>query len=218
MKGIINMQFKYPNKINEIIKDLDYKVDDIGRSNDYVITFEKKYVLKISKNIDLLKREYEINEYLNNKIPCTKNILFIIEEEYAYYLRTYLDGYSLIDTKYISNPELLIEALCKTVNVLNSLEKFEKCKYLAIDSIGDSFIHGDLCLPNIYFDEDNNFIGFIDLGSGGLGDPWYDYAWMLWSLEYNMKSDEYNKVLLDQIGNEFDEGKYNEYIIEEYRR
>ncbi len=212
------MQFKYPNEIYELVKYLDYKVDNVGRSNDCVITFEKKYVLKISKNITLLKREYEINEYLNNKIPCTKNILFIIEEEYAYHLRTYLDGYSLIDNKYISNPQLLIEALCKTVNVLNSLEMFEKCKYLAIESIGDSFIHGDLCLPNIYFDEDNNFIGFIDLGSAGLGDKWYDYAWMLWSLEYNLKSDKYNKVLLERIGIEFDESKYNEYIPLEYRR
>lgn len=211
------MQFKYPNEINKLIKDLDYKVDNVGRSNDCVITFENKYVLKISRNINLLKREYEINEYLNNKIPCTKNILFIIEEEYAYYLRTYLDGYSLIDNKYISNPQLLIEALCKTVNVLKSLEKFEKCKYSAIESIGDSFIHGDLCLPNIYFDEDNNFIGFIDLGSAGIGDKWYDYAWMLWSLEYNLKSDKYNKVLLDRIGIEFDEGKYNEYVPLENR-
>ena len=36
------MKVQYPNEINELIKDLDYKVDNVGRSNDCVITFEKK--------------------------------------------------------------------------------------------------------------------------------------------------------------------------------
>ena len=30
--------------------------------------------------------------------------------------------------------------------------------------MGQDFIHGDLCLPNIYVDDNNQFLGFIDLG------------------------------------------------------
>ena len=49
------------------------------------------------------------------------------------------------------------------------------------------------------------------------GDKWYDYSWLLWSLNYNLKTDEYNRVLLDKLGIEFEENKYNEYIPKEYR-
>lgn len=209
------MNIKYPKKIQEIIKDLNYNIDSIGRSNDLVITYEQKYVLKISNNINLLKREYDINELLFEKIPSSKNILFIIEEDTAYYLRTYLDGFSLIDKRYITNPNMLIDALVKTVNILRSLDKYDFSKYLSSESSGNSFIHGDLCLPNIYFDENNNFVGFIDLGDAGLGDEWYDYAWMLWSLEYNLKTDKYNEILLNKLNIKYDEAKYNLYIPKE---
>ena len=211
------MYLKLPNEIKEIIKDLNYKIDNIGRSEDKVIIIENKYVLKISKNIEYLKREYDINEWLKDKIPCTSNVLFIVEDGYAYYLRTCLNGYSLIHEKYITNPDLLIDALCKTVKILRSLDKFN-CEYLSNESIGKSFIHGDLCLPNIYFDDNNNFIGFIDLGGAGLGDPWFDYCWMLWSLEYNLKIDKYNKILLNQLNIEYSKVKYDEYIPAEYRK
>ena len=211
------MKLKFPNKINEIIKDLNYKIDDVGRSEDKVIIIENKYVLKISKNIDILKREYDINEWLKDKIPCYTNILFVIEDGYAYYLRTCLNGYSLIHEKYLTNPDLLIDALCKTINILRSLDKYD-CKYLSNESIGDSFTHCDLCLPNIYFDENNNFIGFIDLGGAGLGDPWFDYAWMLWSLEYNLKTDKYHDILLNKLNIKFDNNKYEKYIPLEYRK
>lgn len=211
------MQIRFPEEINKIIEGLNYKIDDIGRSEDKVIIIENKYVLKISKNIDNLKREYDINEWLKDKIPCTSNVLFIVENDYAYYLRTCLNGVSLIDERFISNPDLLIESLCKTVNVLRNLDKY-KCQYLSNESIGDSFVHGDLCLPNIYFDEINNFIGFIDLGGAGLGDCWCDYSWMLWSLEYNLKTDKYNDVLLNKLGIEFDNIKYEKYIPLEYRK
>lgn len=210
------MNFKFPNEINKITNGLEYQIDDIGRSDDKVIIIENKYVLKISKDIDILKREYDINEWLKNKIPCSSNVLFIIEEGFAYYLRTCLNGYSLIDDKYLTNPDLLVDALYETVNILRSLDKYD-CKYLSNESIGNSFTHGDLCLPNIYFDENNNFIGFIDLGNAGRGDMWSDYSWMLWNLEYNLKTDKYNDILLNKLRIKFDNEKYEKYIPYEYR-
>ena len=211
------MKLEFPSKINEIINGLKYQIDDIGRSEDKVIIIENKFVLKISKNIDILKREYDINEWLKDKISCCSNVLFVVEDGYAYYLRTCLNGYSLIDENFISNPDLLVEALCKTVKILRSLDKYN-CEYLSNESIGNSFIHGDLCLPNIYFDENNNFIGFIDLGNAGKGDMWSDYSWMLWSLEYNLKTDKYNDILLDKLNIKFDKEKYEKYIPSEYRK
>ena len=81
--------------------------------------------------------------------------------------------------------------------------------YKSNDSIGNDFTHGDLCLPNIYFDEDNEFLGFIDLSGAGFGDKWLDYAWMLWSLEYNLGTKEYHNILLEKLNIKFNEEKYN---------
>ena len=75
----------------------------------------------------------------------------------------------------------------------------------------DTLIHGDFCLPNILV-KDNKITGFIDLGDSGIGDPWFDYAWCIWSLEYNLKTNKYTQVLLDKLGIEFDREKYLKYI------
>ena len=79
-------------------------------------------------------------------------------------------------------------------------------------------MHGDLCLPNIYVDDNNNFTGFIDLNNSVVGDKWYDYSWLLWSLEYNLKTKKYNKVLLDRLRLTYNQEKYEKYIPEEYRK
>ncbi|MCI8412077.1 MAG: hypothetical protein HFJ40_06605 [Clostridia bacterium] len=72
-------------------------------------------------------------------------------------------------------------------------------------------------MPNIFVNKDNEFVGFIDLDNSGFGDKWYDYSWLLWSLEYNLKSNKYNKILLNKLKLEFDKEKYNMYIPKDYR-
>ncbi len=60
-------------------------------------------------------------------------------------------------------------------------------------------IHGDYCLPNlILHDFKNN--GYIDVGYGGVGDRHYDIFWGLWSLQYNLKSDDYAKRFVQAYG------------------
>ncbi|MDO4974359.1 MAG: aminoglycoside 3'-phosphotransferase [Eubacteriales bacterium] len=46
------------------------------------------------------------------------------------------------------------------------------------------FTHGDCCLPNIFLTESGG-IGFVDLGSAGLGDRWRDIALCHRSLRHN---------------------------------
>ena len=147
------MMLDLPIKIKEIVKNLSYNIDDIGRSSDQVIIFEDKYVLKISNDVKRLKKEYDVNAFLYNKIKSSKNVLFIIEDNTAYYLRTSLNGYSLIHDRYIKNPSLLIEALVKTVHILRSLDKYSECPFLSVESVGNCFTHGDLyisMLPSIH--------------------------------------------------------------------
>ncbi|MCU6794259.1 hypothetical protein OB236_19310 [Paenibacillus sp. WQ 127069] len=48
--------------------------------------------------------------------------------------------------------------------------------------------------------------GYIDVGYGGIGDRHYDIFWGLWSLQFNLKSNDhakrfikaYGKLLVDQ--------------------
>jgi len=47
------------------------------------------------------------------------------------------------------------------------------------------FSHGDLCLPNIFFDG-GHVSGFIDLGDAGVADKWRDLALCYRSLKHNM--------------------------------
>ena len=207
----------FPDKIENIVKGIKYSKDNIGRSEDEVYIFESKYVLKISNNKDRLKDEKERIDFLNScNIPCSKSICYVEENDKCYYLRTCINGRSLIDKKIKENPELLIDILVEVINILRSIDKYD-CPFKSKDNVGTDFVHGDLCLPNIYVDENNKFVGFIDLDNSGRGDRWYDYSWLLWSLKYNLKTDKYNKVLLDRLGLKFDIDKYNEYIPEEKR-
>lgn len=207
----------FPYEITAITSNLPYTADNIGRSEDTVYIFEKTYVLKVSKDGEMLTRERERFDFLSdNGIPGPRSICFVNESDKYFYLRTYLNGESLIAPRFINNPELLVEALASTVAVLRSLDGIP-CPFLSSDNEGNDFVHGDLCLPNIYANPDGSFAGFIDLGNAGLGDSRYDYAWMLWSLEYNLGTDKYNGTLLEKIGVEFDREWFERYIPEEYR-
>lgn len=208
----------FPRKIEEIVKNLKYTVDNIGRSEDKVYVFEDKYILKISEDKKRLVDEKERIDFLSRcNIPCSQSICYLEEKNKCYYLRTYIKGYSLIDSKFIDNPDLLVDVLVNIIKILRSLDYY-KCPFKSKDNIGNDFVHGDLCLPNIYVDDNNNFAGFIDLDNSGLGDKWYDYSWLLWSLEYNLKTKKYNKSLLDKLQLAFNKEKYEKYIPKEYQR
>lgn len=206
----------FPEVINEYVKDLNYSIDTIGRSEDDVYIFEDKYILKVSIDKKRLLREKERIDYLNcNNVPGSKSICYIEENNKGYYLRTYINGDSLINVRFINNPDLLVDVLVKVIKVLRDLDSV-KCPFKSTDNVGNDFIHGDLCLPNILVNKDNEFVGFIDLDNAGLGDKWYDYSWLLWSLEYNLKSNKYNKILLNKLKLVFNKEKYDVYIPEEY--
>ena len=208
----------FPEVINEYVKNLTYSIDTVGQSEDVVYVFEDKYILKISADKKRLLREKERVDYLNiNNVPGSRSIYYIEENNKCYYLRTYINGDSLIDEKFINNPDLLLDILVKVIKVLRSLDNV-KCPFKSTDNIGNDFIHGDLCLPNIFVNKENEFIGFIDLDNSGLGDKWYDYSWLLWSLEYNLKSNKFNSILLNKLKLSFNKEKYNMYIPEKYRK
>lgn len=60
-------------------------------------------------------------------------------------------------------------------------------------------LHGDYCLPNIIL-SNWKLSGFIDVGSGGVGDRHIDIFWGAWTLWFNLKTDKYRERFLDAYG------------------
>ncbi len=60
-------------------------------------------------------------------------------------------------------------------------------------------LHGDYCMPNVMLDG-WRFSGFIDVDSGGVGDRHIDIFWGLWSLSFNLGTDEYRERFIDAYG------------------
>lgn len=216
-KEIINfLEFSdvLPEKIWTKIKNLSFKKDRVGRSEDTVYQFEDKFILKISSDMNRLLREKEKVDWLVQYIPGPKSIEYQEYNSKSFYLRTCLNGESLLADRFLKNPKLLIQTLSSVVAVLRSLDD-KACPFSSLDNEGNSFVHGDLCLPNIYVNENNEFIGFIDLDNAGIGDCWYDYAWLFWSFTYNLKTKKWNNKLEEALGLSLDENQYNKYIPQE---
>jgi len=72
----------------------------------------------------------------------------------------------------------------------------------------DTLLHGDYCLPNIVIDNHDN-VKLIDLDHAGIGDKHIDLFWAIWSLSYNLKTEEYNDYFLEIYGKE----NYDEEMI-----
>ena len=77
--------------------------------------------------------------------------------------------------------------------------------------------HGDLCLPNIFANE-NGLTGFIDVGLAGVADKWVDIEKCLWSMWANTtgffggKQRPFDRQLLfDALGMQPDEDKLRYY-------
>ena len=63
----------------------------------------------------------------------------------------------------------------------------------------DALLHGDYCLPNVMLDG-WRFSGFIDLGNGGAGDRHIDLFWGAWTLNFNLKTEQYTERFFDAYG------------------
>ena len=204
------MNKMFPETIEIIVKGLVMnEIVDCHRSGDLVYAFGNQYILKVSDDVLRLQSEYEKDLWISQYISSPKPIKFLCDNNKAYYLREYLNGNILCSSEYLNNPLLLIDLLVDAITILHNTKVNDK-KYI-LDKEYNTLTHGDFCLPNILA-IDNKIVGFIDLGDSGIGDPWRDYAWSIWSLEYNLKTKDYTPLLLKKLNISFDEEKYKKYI------
>lgn len=172
-------KYKVPEEILTIIKDKKVRaINKAHRSGDYVYDINNEYILKISLDKDKLLREKVVNDELENKLPLSKSILFIEKDNLYYYLKTKVIGTPLVN--FINKPKLVIKLLKEAFILLQSVDT-SNIKLINKDSVGNKLVHGDFCLPNILI-HNNKVSGFIDVEAMGIGDPWIDYSWCIWSL------------------------------------
>lgn len=187
-----------PKEILELIcEDKVVEILDFHRSGDQVFQIGEKYVLKVSSNVISLDEEKKRNDLFHSYLPTPKSVLFIIFDDKAYYLKEYLPGKPLCHNDYLARPEFIIDMLAKANNMIHNID-ISNCPFISNYSVGNQIIHGDLCLPNILINNDE-ISGIIDLDSAGIGDPYYDYVWSLWLLEYNLKTDKYNQSFINKL-------------------
>ena len=211
-----------PPVIAHILGDRTLIRRTIGRDCQRVYAAGKDLYLKITPNLTELRRERDIDIWLEGKLPGGVSVPRVgaYDEvidpkdgiKYGYLLTSAVHGTMASSPTYIKEPLRLCRLLAEAVHMFHSLST-EGCPTSADTSIenGNTVIHGDFCLPNIILHR-SKVSGFVDLGQVTIGDPWADYAWCLWSLEYNLKTDAYNRCLLDELGITFDEEKYKKYI------
>lgn len=198
---------KIPNSLLELIENKKIRViNKAHRSGDLVYSIGNEYILKISTSFDRLNREKNANDLLIDFLPVSKTILFISDNQYTYYLKSKLIGVPL--TEKLQNPVLLVKYLTDAINLFHSVDINKLCKSLPMNM--GTLIHGDFCLPNILV-HNHQISGFIDVEAIAIDDPWIDYAWAIWSLEYNLKTKEYTPLLLENLNINFDQEKYDKY-------
>lgn len=198
---------KVPDALLELIENQKVRaINKAHRSGDLVYSIGSEYILKISSSFDRLDRERKANDLLKDYLPVSKSIVFISDDKYTYYLKTKLKGVPL--TEKLKDPLLLIQYLKKAIKMFHNVDTSKLINYLPNN--GSTLVHGDFCLPNILVDN-NKISGFIDVEAVSIDDPWVDYSWAIWSLEYNLRTNNYTPLLLKELNIEFDQEKYDKY-------
>lgn len=201
----------FTKRINELVKGMSNRlITEAHCSGDMVYQFEDKYILKVSDNMERLQRERRVNDFLHGKLSVSETVCFDVEKGQAFYLKTCVEGKPLLG-EYLQDPVQLAKLLAEAMRMVHSVD-ISDCVIVNKDSSGNCFIHGDFCLPNILA-SGNQVSGFIDMEAAGIGDPWMDYAWCIWSYEHNLETKEYTPLLLKELGIEFDKAKFEKYTV-----
>jgi kanamycin kinase len=186
--------------------------EGIGRSEaqTYYVARDGGYVLKIASP-GALAREAAMTRFLHGH-GLAARVMGYASEARDWLLTERLPGESCIGARYLAEPARLCDALAECLLRLHNLP-MDGCPFRAQTGHSDDaptpydvVLHGDACLPNVLLN-DWAFSGFVDLGDGGVGDRHVDVYWVLWSLEYNLKSDAYRERFLDAYGRSFIDDK-----------
>ena len=151
------------------------------------------YFLKIGTG---LEKERERLEWLNAKLPVPKVIGFTKIDDKDVLLLSAIEGKNLAALSKEWPPEKVVDKLVQALHQFHAVDA-KNCPFGKFE-VGKVLVHGDACLPNFIF-QDDNFSGYIDLGDLMVADPEIDFSAAIWSLQYNLDVG-YGLVFLEKYG------------------
>lgn len=113
---------KFPDIIKKYIDDEKLSEDKIGLSSASVFMLTDK-VLKVQNDLRDSYHEYQIINWLNQKIPTPKIIAYELENNTSYTLMSKIEGKMLCDEEYLNHPSRLVDLLVKALNMLWSIDE-----------------------------------------------------------------------------------------------
>ncbi|MDF2801838.1 MAG: aminoglycoside phosphotransferase, partial [Anaerocolumna sp.] len=259
-----NVLTKIPEDMRTLIEGHSFIVDNIGCSGSHIFVFDNDLVLKVENKRAVSDGEYQMMEWLQDKLPVPRIINFYTDGGKNYLLMTKINGRMACDPNVMKDSKNMVRLLAnglkslwevdikdcpRTINLDFKLKSaIERIKNNEIDmeeaepgTFGTNgfksplelyeylkenrpteepvLIHGDYCLPNVFFNE-NEVAGFIDLGFCGVGDKWQDIAMAVRSLNHNLtdikKKEELlmlQNILFNELGITANEEKIRYYIL-----
>lgn len=178
---------KYFNSLNLSARVVEY----ISADKDYLVTekivgddcISDKYLANPTRLCDTLAENLRLLHSIDHKdCPTINHTKSYLSRAEANYISGNYDKTMFPVFGYHSASE------ARAVIVANS--KLLEC---------DTLLHGDYCLPNIVLN-DWRLSGFIDVGNGGIGDKHVDIFWAIWTLFFNLKTNELSKRFIDAYG------------------
>ena len=198
-------QVSLPAEIARLLGDRARSADTLGRSQAQVYACGDLF-LKTGP-AGTLARAAAMQAYFAEKHLAQEPVAFVCEDGRDYLLTRREPGVCGCEAELLARPEELAGRLGEAVRALHETD-FSDCPFFDVNEREageqahllrvDALVHGDCCLPNLFFSDRG--CRFIDLGDAGAGDRHFDLYWACWSMQYNLKTDRYNARVLDAYG------------------
>lgn len=151
------------------------------------------YFAKIGKG---LEKERARLDWLAGKLPVPKVIDFTTRDGEDVLLLSAIEGKNLAALSKEWPREKVIDKLVEALLKFHKVDS-KDCPFGTFEE-GKVLVHGDACLPNFMFREEE-FSGYTDLGDLMVASPKVDLAAAIWSLQYNL-GPGYGKQFLQKYG------------------
>jgi aminoglycoside phosphotransferase len=154
---------------------------------------DARYFVKIGTGLD--KERARLN-WLAGKVLVPTVIGFTKHADEDVLLMSAIEGKNLAALRNEWPGEKVVDKIVDALHAFHALSA-KDCPFGTFEE-GKVVVHGDACLPNFIFHEDE-LAGYIDLGGSTVAYPQVDLAAAVWSLQYNL-GPGYGKLLLQKYG------------------
>lgn len=189
-------------------------LNELGGITAFLTRAEHPSVYAKWQPTDLLD-EAERLSWLGGRFASPAMADFVAHDDGSLIVTLAMDGESAVSERWMREPDVAAAAVGEGLARLHSLD-VTQCLFDApewiTDDIGDEVVilHGDPCAPNTLLGPDGSFLGIVDVGSLGPGDPWADLAVASWSLDWNYGPGEH-RTFWEAYGVEPDEERIRHY-------